>query len=227
MHIIIVGAGNVGRPLLGLATQSGDDVVVIEQDETQAQAIANNYDCMILNADATRRSTLKEAGAGRADTLITTTQMDAINFFVCMLGSELDIPNISSVLHRVEHRELFSKMGVNVMKSPYHLAANELYRTAQQPPINDYMTVQGSAEVFNIEVTEAAEIAGMTLEDAKMNGLVPDDVLIVASVPEGSNEPEIASPTTSIDAGDTLTVYSDRGADPAVTDIFGLFEKYR
>nr|WP_229775427.1 hypothetical protein [Haloarcula japonica] len=60
-----------------------------------------------------------------------------------------------------------------------------------------------------------------------MTGLVPDDVLIVASVPPDSNEPQIASPTTSIDAGDTLTVYSDRGADPAVTDIFGLFGEYR
>ncbi|EMA31329.1 MULTISPECIES: potassium channel family protein [Haloarcula] len=148
MHIIIVGAGDVGPPLLGLATQSGDDVVVIEQDETQAQAIANNYDCMILNADARRRSVLKEAGAGRANTLITTTQMDAINFFVCMLGSELDIPNISSVLHRVEHHELFSKMGVNVMESPHHLAANALYRTAQHPPIKGYMKIQGGAEVF-------------------------------------------------------------------------------
>lgn len=227
MHVIIVGAGNVGRPLLGLATQSGDDVVVIEQNETQAQAIANNYDCMVLNADATRRSTLKEAGADRADTLITTTQIDAINLFVCMLGSELDIPHISSVLHRIEHRKLFSKTGVNVVKSPYHLAANSLYRTAQQPPIKDYMTVQGGAEVFNIEVTDDAEIAGMTLEDARMNGVVPDDVLIVASVPVDSNEPQITSPTTSIDVGDTLTVYSERGADPAVTDIFGLFEEFR
>lgn len=227
MHFIIVGAGNVGRPLLNIASYSGNDVVVIERDETRANEIANNYDCLVLNADATRELTLEEAGADRADVLVTTTELDATNLFVSLLGNELGIPNIVSVLHRPEHRELFSKMGVNAVKSPHQLAADSLYRTARQPPIEDYMTVGGSAEVFTIDVADDAPIAGMTLQKARTNDVLPEDVLVVAIVPEDGDEPVIAGPMTRIDSGDNLTVYSGRGADSEVTDIFGLYETSR
>lgn len=36
MYIIIVGAGDIGTSLIDIATQSGNEVVVIERDEKQA-----------------------------------------------------------------------------------------------------------------------------------------------------------------------------------------------
>ena len=53
MYIIIVGAGDIGTPLIDIATRSGNEVVVIERDTRKADKIASGYDCMVLNADAT------------------------------------------------------------------------------------------------------------------------------------------------------------------------------
>ena len=66
MHIIIIGAGNVGTPLVDIASRSRNEVVVVEHDKERANEVADNYDCLVLNADATREATLKEAGANRA-----------------------------------------------------------------------------------------------------------------------------------------------------------------
>lgn len=226
MHFIIVGAGNVGTPLVDIASRSRNEVVVVEHDEERANEVADNYDCLVLNADATREATLEEAGANRADALVSTTGQDATNLFVCLLATELGIPTVVSVLHQIEHRDLFHKMGVSAVKSPHHLAAESLFRTARQPAIVDYMPVEGDAEVFEIDVAEDAPIAGKTLEEAGAEGLVPDDVLVAAVVKDG-DEPRIPGPTTEIGAGDRLTVYSGRGADTDVTELFGALDDHR
>lgn len=227
MHFIIVGAGNVGSLLVDLASQSGNEVVVVENDKIRTNEIANNYDCLVLNADATKESTLQDAGANRADALISTTELDATNLFVSLLATELEIPTVVSVLHQPEHRGLFRRMGVNAVESPHQLAAKSLYRTAWEPAISDYMTVTDDAGVFKIGVAEDAPIEGKTLREARSADILPDDVRVVAIIPDGDDEPQIARPATQIKFGDNVTVYSDRGADPAVTDLFGYVEDYR
>ncbi|WP_181693049.1 TrkA family potassium uptake protein [Natronomonas sp. LN261] len=226
MHFIVVGAGSVGTLLVDLASRSRNDVVVVEQDVTRANEIADEYDCLVLNDDATSEEVLEEAGADRADALVSTLELDATNLFVCLLATELEIPTVVSVLHRPEHRGLFRKMGVNAVKSPHQLAAESLYRTARQPAIIDYMPIHGDSEVFVIDVSEEAPVADRTLEEARSSGLIPDDVLVVAIVPADDDEPRICRSSTEIEPGDRLTVYSERGTDPAVTDVFGFFDDY-
>ncbi len=117
MYIVIVGAGDIGTPLIEIATAGGNEVVVIERDEARAEA-ATEYDCLVLNDDATVKNTLEDAGAERADALISTTDQDATNIMVCLLAQELDVPDIVSVVHDPEHRNVFRQIGVNGMENP-------------------------------------------------------------------------------------------------------------
>lgn len=222
MHIIIVGAGNVGTPLVEMAMESRNEVVVIEQDEARANELADEYDCLVLHADATSERTLEEAGASQADALIATTEDDATNHFVCLIAMDLGIPTVVSVLHRPENRGMFEKMNVDAVRSPDLLAAESLFRTARQPPVLDYMPVDGGGEVFEIEVHEEASVAGKTIEDIESAGLLPDDVRIVVVSPE-DEEARFPDPETEIETGSLVTVYSARGAESAVTDIFGFY----
>ncbi|WP_148417045.1 TrkA family potassium uptake protein, partial [Haloferax sp. KTX1] len=107
MYIITVGAGDIGTPLIEIATGTGNEVVVIERDAARADEVASEFDCMVLNADATVKETLEDAGADRADAIITTTDQDATNVMVSLLAQELDIPAIVSVVHNPEHMNLF------------------------------------------------------------------------------------------------------------------------
>mgnify|MGYP000191629211 FL=1 len=224
MYIIIVGAGDIGTPLIDIATRSGNEVVVIERETEKADQIASGYDCLVLNADATVKETLEDAGAERADAIISTTDQDATNVMVCLLAKEFDIPVITSVVHSAEHMNLFRQIGVNTIENPQQLIAGYLYRAVARPAIVDYMRIGDEAEVFEITVTEDAPIAGKTLTEAGTANLLPDDVLIVAIEREAEGKPLTPRGNTRIEAKDLLTVYSATGAEPELTDIFGHYE---
>lgn len=224
MYIVIVGAGNIGSPLIEIATAGGNEVVVIERDSQKAEHAASAYDCLVLNDDATTKETLLDAGADRADALISTTDQDATNIMVSLLAKELDVPHIVSVVHNPEHMDLFSRIGVNTMQNPQRLIAEYLYRAVQRPSIVDYMRIGDDAEVFEIRVGEDATIAGKTIQQAASEGLFGDEMLIVAIERDGGDHPITPRGNTEIRVGDLVTVYSGEGATPEVTDVFGHFE---
>ncbi|NLV10171.1 TrkA family potassium uptake protein [Halomicrobium sp. HM KBTZ05] len=221
MYIVIVGAGDTGTPLIEMATKGGNEVVVIERDEQRAEAAATQFDCLVINDDATTKETLKDAGAQRADALISTTDQDATNVMVCLLGQELDVPTVVSIVHNHEHMNLFRQIGVNTIENPQRLIAEYLYRAVKRPSVVDFMRIGDTAEVFEISVTEESPLAGHSLMEAGEEGLLPDSVLIVAVDREGNGDPIAPRGSTRIEPGDLLTVYSGKGATPDVTDIFG------
>jgi trk system potassium uptake protein TrkA len=224
MYIIIVGAGDIGTPLINIATTAGDEVVVIERDAKKADAIASEYDCIVLNADATTKEILADAGAERADAIISTTDQDATNVMVCLLAKEFEIPQITSVVHDPAHMNLFRQIGVNTMENPQELIAGHLHRAVARPAIQDYMRIGEAAEVFEITVTEEAPIAGKTLIEVGEADLLSDEVLIVAIERDHRERPLTPRGNTQIEAGDLLTVYSATGANPELTDVFGHYE---
>ena len=226
MYIIIVGAGDIGTPLIDIATRSGNEVVVIELDDERANRAADRFDCLVLEADATTNATLEDAGIERADAVVSTTDRDATNVMVCLLATEYGVSSILSVVHDPEHMNLFEQIGVNTMENPQQLIAEYLYRAVARPAIVDYMRIGEEAEVFEISVTENAPIVRKTLEETADEDLLSEDVLIVAIEREGANEPITPRGNTTIHAGDLLTVYSAVGAEPAITDIFGHYEDH-
>lgn len=226
MYIIIVGAGDIGTPLIRLTTDGGHEVVVIERDEGRAERASKDFDCLVINDDATSKATLEDAGAARADALITTTATDATNVMVCLLANEFDIPSVVSVVHDTEHMTLYEQIGANTMENPQQLIAQHLYRSVQRPTIIDFMELSGDAEVFEIVVTEDAPIAGKTLQAAATEDLLTDDMLVVAIERDGREDSITPTGTTTIEAGDAVTVYSATGATPEKTDVFGHHEDH-
>jgi len=226
MYIIVVGAGNIGTPLTQIATEGGNEVVVIERNEAKAEAAATAFDCLVLNDDATEKETLLDAGAERADALISTTDQDATNIMVCLLSKELEIPDIVSVVHNPEHMTLYRQIGVNTMENPQRLIAEYLYRAVKRPSIVDYMRIGDEAEVFEIEVDDGAPIVGMSIREAAEAGHLQSDMLVVAVERDGEGDPLTPRGETVVQAGDLLTVYSARGATPEVTDVFGHYEDH-
>ena len=226
MYIIVVGAGDIGTPLVEIAIQSENEVVVIEREEARADRIASEYDCLVLNADATAKGVLTDAGAEQADAIISTTDQDATNVMVCLLATELEIPMIVSVVPNPEHMDLYRRIGVNTMENPQRLIAEYLYRSVARPAIVDYLQVGDEAAVFEITITEDAPISGKTIEQAAQDGLIPEDVLIIAVERDGEGPPITPRGNTEIKAGDLVTVYSAFGAAPDLTDLFGHDEDH-
>lgn len=226
MYLIVVGAGDIGTQLIDIATQSGNEVVVLERDRERAETAASAFDCLVLNDDATVQDSLVDAGIERADAIVSTTDRDATNIMVCLLATEFDVPNVVSVVHDPDHMNIFERIGANTMQNPQRLIAENLFRAVERPSVVDYMHVGETAEVFEINVGAEASVAGKTLADAASAGILPDDMLVVAIERDDHTNPITPRGNTRIESGDLVTVYSEQGATPEITDIFGHFEDH-
>jgi trk system potassium uptake protein TrkA len=224
MYIVIVGAGDIGTSLIATATAGNNEVVVIEQDPDRAERASKQYDCLVINDNATSKEVLEDAGVDRADALISTTDQDATNIMVCLLAQELSVPHIVSVVHNPEHMDLFERIGVNTMENPQSLIAEYLYRAVKRPSVVDFMHIGEEAEVFEIVVKPDATIIGKTLQEANQQGIIGEEMLIVAIERESAERPITPRGNTVIEEDDIVTVYSADGVTPDVTDIFGHAE---
>jgi trk system potassium uptake protein TrkA len=218
MYIVVVGAGNIGRPLVEMATAGGHEVVVVERDPERAAAAADTFDCLVLEADATTMETLEDAGADEADAVISTTDDDAVNIMVMLLADEMGVPARVSVVHNPEHMGLFETVGVTTIQNPQRLIAEYLLQAVQRPTVTDFMHLAGEAEIFEMEVHEGAPIAGLTLTDAAGEGHLGEDVLVVAI--ERGDETITPGGATELQAGDLVTVFSKHGVTDGITRTF-------
>ncbi|MFP8954867.1 potassium channel family protein [Natrialbaceae archaeon A-arb3/5] len=218
MYIIIVGAGRTGNAVIGRATAEGHDVVVIEEDPSVAETVGTEFDCEVLNADATSLDILKEAGAAEADAVIVTTADDSTNLMVTMLADKLEVESLVCSVNDPDSIDVFRELGVNIVESPHELNGRYLYRAVQRPAIKDFMQIGGGAEVFEITVSADAPIAGKTLIEADSEGLLPEDTILVAI--QRDDGLHIPRGQTEVLEGDLLTVFSSDGATAEIVSPF-------
>lgn len=218
VYIIVVGAGAIGSQVIDLLEKTNNEIVVLEADREVGEEISRDYDCLVINADATVRDNLVEAGADQADAVITTTDRDATNIMVMLLAEELGITSKVSVVQNPDHMELFRRVGVNVLENPQRLIGEYLVRAVQRPSVKDFMSLAGGAEVFEITVTEDSPLAEKTLQEADDEGVLDEEILLVA-IERGE---EIVTPrgNTTLHAGDLVTVFSKEGVSGEVMRIF-------
>lgn len=218
MYVIVIGAGRTGSTVIELATQDDHEVVVVERDTELAEEVSTSFDCMVINADATSKEILLEAGIEVADAIIATTNDDAVNLMVSMMGKEFDVEAVVSSVNNVEHIELFEEFGVNVVESPHRLNGQYLYRTVQRPSIIDFMEITNGAEIFEVTVDEGAPMDGTTLIEADEAELLPPETIVVAVVRDG--ELIIPIGETRIQANDVVTVFAKDGVTEGTTAAF-------
>lgn len=218
MYIIVIGAGRTGSTIIELANQDNQEIVVIEQETALAEEISRTYDCLVINANATSREILLEAGLEEADALISTTDNESVNLMVSMLGKQYDVETIVSSIEETEHIELFRDLGVSVVESPHRLNGRYLYRAVKRPEIENLMDITGPAEIFELTVDPDAPIVGLNLAEAYKKGLIGDDTIIVAVREAG--ELQIPDGQTVIEPGASVTALAKSGASDSVIKPF-------
>lgn len=103
---------------------------------------------------------------------------------------------------------------------PYHPFGPEDAPTG--PSLTDFMGLAGGAEVIEFTVSEGAEVAGLTIEEAVGEGLLADEMLVVGIEREG----EVLTPKggTDIQPGDVVTLFSRTAIEKDALAVFGAGE---
>lgn len=116
---MIVGAGDIGIPVIHYLSERGHLLTVIEMDEKRCKEIAGHSDAAIFQGSGTNPEIWKSIEADKMDALLVLTNKDEVNFEVCkMAKKQFGIPFVIARAHQPENIAKMKKLGADVAICP-------------------------------------------------------------------------------------------------------------
>lgn len=171
MYFVVVGGGEIGHYLLSLLLEDEHEVVLVEKDPVVAQKIADELDIVAIIDDATKESTLEQAGVRGADSVVVLTGSDEVNLVVGMLAKELGAKKVAIKLLKVNYnKEFLNKLGIDLLFHPEAAAASYLEQMLTKPEIIDLAFLnKGNAEIVEIQITKDIPLLNKQIKDIPQN----------------------------------------------------------
>lgn len=130
MRVIVIGAGDIGLPIVKYLSERGNILTVIEKDEKKCKKIANNADAAIYCGDATNFEIWKTAEVEKSDVLFALTNKDEANIKVSEIAKkQFGIPFVIARARQPEYVERMKEAGADVVICP-SMATRRLFLNA-------------------------------------------------------------------------------------------------
>jgi trk system potassium uptake protein TrkA len=225
MHVIIVGAGEVGRYLAQRLGAEGNDIVIVEQNEAVAASIGEELDVQVVIGSATVPSTLKAAGVDRADILAGVTQNDEVNFIASLLAKEAGVKQTVARIQTEELRGPAGKTLRDVMRAdliidPDADTADEIMELARVSGADEvYRMSDGDLVVIGAVIQEGSPLAGSTLAEIGQSYEPNWRFLFGALTRDGDTV--IPRGDQSLEIGDHVRVLTTRSSRNEILELLG------
>lgn len=207
-HIIVCGAGRVGRQVLYRLRKEGAECVVIEQQEDLINQFREEG-FLVIHSDATHDETLKRASIEKAKGLIAALPEDALNVFVTLTAKGLN-PNIHVVarMDQLESENKLLRAGADKVISPAVLGGWRMAMSILKPISVDYIETvihdhNIEMEMVELRIDQGSCLVGKTLSTSGIKKQTGAMVLAILRNNEVINNP---SAQEEILQGDLLIV---------------------
>ena len=169
-HVVVCGAGRVGRTIARELTEAGRDVVLVDFDEARLAELG--FPAVL--GDATLDSSLKKAGIERAGALVAALADDAENLFVTLSGRALR-PDLF-IVARARQEESVGKLeraGADRVVNPQELGGQRMASFIARPNVAEFVDVHmhessREFELQEVEVPEGSVVAGRSLRQLNL-----------------------------------------------------------
>ncbi len=169
VHIVIVGAGEIGRYLAEVLVAEHHEVAVIEVDRSIAESLSAQLDVQVVLGSGSSPTALNEAGIKRADMLASVTQDDEVNMIAAILGKQA---GVRTTVVRLQSDELRGPAGADLCRAvaadliidPDSETADEVLELVHSPGVDEvYPMPVGDLVVIGAYVAPESPFSGRTL----------------------------------------------------------------
>lgn len=171
VHVVIIGAGEVGWYLAQRLAAEHHDVVVVETNERIARALGAELDVQTVVGSGTHPSVLREAGVERADLVAGVTQDDEVNMIASALAKQLGARSTVVRLQTDELRgpdgaQLRALVDADQIIDPDADTAEEIIRLVTISGADEvYPMANGSLVVLGAVIGADSPLVGQRLAD--------------------------------------------------------------
>lgn len=175
-HIIICGAGRVGRRVAMEVASRHIPLVIIEQDPGKVQwALDQGF--LVISGDATSETVLEQARIEHARGLACAVTSDAQNVYIVLTARGM-VPRLP-IITRASEESAESKLvkaGASAVLSPYTFTGQRMARMLTHPNVQRFLDLATSPlgeasldiQIEEVRVSENSRLAGANIVDADM-----------------------------------------------------------
>ena len=128
-EVVIVGGSRLGYYLAETLSRVGMKVKIIEKNYDRCVELSELLPkVLVINGDACNQKLMNAECAGKADALISLTDIDEINLVISLFASQIGVPKTITKMDRIDQFEAFKAMGVDSIVSPKNLICNDVLR---------------------------------------------------------------------------------------------------
>ena len=210
-----MGGGRVGLSLANLLIEDGEDITLIENDETLCAEVAAELDALVICGNRTNSKVLEEVNIEDADYFIATTGSDEANLLSCILVRKYNVDHIIARVSNPDHEEAFKAVGIEQVISPERAAAAYLQKVVTRPNAAELMTLgEGDAEILDMTITND-KVIGKKFKDISPT----KDYIIISTYQNGKLV--IPQADNIVSRGEKVSVLVKRGTFKKVSKRLG------
>jgi trk system potassium uptake protein TrkA len=196
MHVVIVGAGEVGSYVARILVEEGHEVAVIEQDERRARRLDATLNALVVQGSGINPAALLQARIEHADLLLAVTAVDEVNLIACMTARKYAGEKLRAVARVRQSSKTAGgialsaeDLGLDALVSPHQAVATSAIQALRYPGSGEMRELAGGrlALVGTVLAPESPlvqdTLAGIRREFAR------DLVVIGTHGPEGFRIP--------------------------------------
>jgi len=215
MYVIIVGGGRMGRTLAEGLIKEGHDVVIIEINPEKCKKLTKELDVTVINGDGLEVKTLEEAGIEKADVVVSVTPSEEKNMMVCLIAKSIKHCKTVARISHPEYKEIFKRLGIDVVISPESAAASYLEEILTKPELVDLAFIErGDAVILEFEINQKSKAKGKKIKDLEY----PKGSLIIAIYED--NKLVIPNPEVELKDGDKVLILAKNEVVDRVRKMF-------
>ena len=144
----IIGLGRFGSRLAEQLYENGNDVLVIDTNETLINSISESVTRAVV-ADAKNKDVLKNLGVSECDAVIVALASDlASSILITMNLKSLGVKKIVCKSHDDTHSEILKKLGADQVVIPERVVADKLATTLSSSNILELIELSDEFGIF-------------------------------------------------------------------------------